>query len=69
MSKVFVESSNIDYVEYHKEDSSLEVGFKNGRVYAYLDVAKPVYDDFILSESKGKFFNTYIKESYEWLQI
>ena len=46
------------YLADHRE---LEVTFRSGRVYAYLDVPLHVAKAMRASVSKGEFFNTHVK--------
>ena len=59
-----VESSHIDAIGYDDLKEELVVKFKNGQEYTYSDVKPFVYNDFLNSESKGKFFAQNIKGVY-----
>ena len=61
-----VDSSFIISVLYRKGLQTLSVRLKGGDVYVFKDVLRDVYKDFIKSESKGKFFNSVIKNKYAW---
>lgn len=65
MERIAVEnSSNIVSAGYDETDHILEIEFKDGGVYKYLDVPLEVFDSFMNSESKGKFFHQNIKNAY-----
>lgn len=64
------ESSVIREIEYHPERSLLEIRIEpdnsdQSRVYLYQDVPKAIYKEFINANSKGKYFNSEIKNKFE----
>jgi hypothetical protein len=56
-----VESSNIASVGFCPDRKCIEICFKNGSVYEYVDCDQKLFDDLIASESKGKFVNSNLK--------
>ena len=64
-----IESSNLLQTEYDTESKKLITTFKNGLIYEYEDVPHPIYAQFRLSESQGKFFNTKIAKSYKYKKL
>jgi len=61
-----VESSFITHVSYYEPLGMFEVKMNNGRSYSFRDVPKSIYDDFMQSESKGKYFNSIIRSQYKF---
>ena len=64
MSKIVmnaVESSNISRVGYNPSAFTLTVEFKNGNLYRYSQVNAMSYVRLMCAESRGKYFNTFIK--------
>ena len=57
-------SSNIDGYLYLSQKSVLLIAFKSGGTYAYEGVPNVVEMDFVKASSKGKFFQTDIKDKY-----
>jgi hypothetical protein len=51
-----VESSFITAIGYNAETQVLEVEFKAGRIYQYLDVPPETYAELMASESIGRGF-------------
>ena len=47
----------------------LEIEFNSGRVYQYFDVDESVYQNFLASESKGKYFNANIRGKFPYREI
>jgi hypothetical protein len=68
MERAGVISSTIISVGYDKAAETLEVEFKSG-VYQYYNVPEPVYEQFVLADSKGKFHAAYIKNSYPFSKM
>jgi len=65
-----VESNLIRSVGYDLASSILEVEFVQGnRVYQYYDVPLSVYAELIDAESKGNYFNEYIRDMYSYSQV
>ncbi len=65
-----VESSLIRSVGYDLDSSILEVEFVgDNRVYAYYDVPLSVYNELLEAESKGIYFNEYIRDMYASSQV
>lgn len=64
-----VNSSNIESVGYNEESQSLMVKFRSGSSYAYDGIPQSVYDAFMASDSKGRFFSAYIRGKYPTTQL
>lgn len=63
-----IESSNISRIGHSGE--TLAVVFKGGVLpYLYSGVDLPMFQALSDSESKGKFFNKYIKPNYECISL
>jgi hypothetical protein len=60
------DSSNIEAFEY--ADQNLTIKFRSGGTYTYQSVDSDTYEKFVLSESKGKFFHSDIKNKFEYTQ-
>ena len=59
-----VASSAVRRVDYDDEARRLLVTFTTGRTYAYDAVPRRVYDMMLRAPSKGRFFNSEIKDCY-----
>ena len=67
-----VESSNIYAVGYDDSRVALGVIFHSTVdkcAYWYLDAPRKMLDNMLKAESKGKFFNSYIKHVYEFIKV
>jgi hypothetical protein len=66
---VLIESSNLKSAEYHTDDKTLTVEFKNGVKYEYEAVPWNLFTKFRMTESQGSFFNKNIARSFEYTKI
>jgi hypothetical protein len=57
-------SSAISFADYRPEVEELDLTFTSGYTYTFFDVPQSVYSEFIDSSSKGKFYNTRIRDFY-----
>lgn len=64
-----VQSSQISYIGYEREDKELFVTFNDGNTYKYLDVPLLIWEEFKNSQSIGKYFISNIKKSYKYENI
>lgn len=64
MEREMVASSTILSAGYEVAAETLEIEFKSGGIYQYYNVPEAVYQNFMASDSKGKFHNVYIKNSF-----
>lgn len=66
---ILVDSESIAAIDYDAEEQQLYVRFRaSGRTYVYYDVEEPVFQDLMLSESKGAFFNSRIRPHYRFAE-
>jgi hypothetical protein len=63
-----LDSSFITDVAYNENLEMFELKMKSGHEYSYSGIPKGVYDDFMASDSKGKFFNSVIKPVYRLIR-
>lgn len=63
---VKVSSSNIEEVGYVPSTNTLQVKFKNGSLYNYYQVPVEVFEEFIKSESVGKYFQTNVRLVFQF---
>lgn len=67
MNRIPVISSNVKSIGF--EDGVLEVEFHHGNVYQYMGVPEHVYNDFMNSDSKGRFVHKHLKDRYTTIRI
>jgi hypothetical protein len=62
-------STVIRSFEYQPSTSALDVTFVSGRRYRYVDVPEEVARAFSEAFSKGRFFNTRIRDAYAFVEL
>ncbi len=61
-----VTSSAIIRVEYNALARELVVTFITGKAYTCFGVPRAMYGRFVTANSKGQFFNEYIRDHYDF---
>jgi hypothetical protein len=69
MNRIPVISSNIGSIGYDSETQTLEIEFLKGSLYQYFDVPQVIYEEFLNSDSKGKYLVTLIKGNYRYARV
>lgn len=63
-------STAISRIEYEPGTATLDVRFQDSsKLYRYYDVPARVYEAFRKAVSKGRFFNTHIRDRYDFAHI
>ena len=69
MDRSPVTSSSIASVGYDPARQILEVEFRNGSAYQYMDVTPDEHDALMAATSKGAHFNLRIRDRYPYRQL
>ena len=69
MHRMTVSSSNILEVGYEEDSQTLEVLFRNDRVYQYFSVPRQVAEELMSAESLGQYLNQHIKGVYRYARV
>ncbi len=64
-----MDSSAISSIGYDSDSSILEVEFASGVIWRYYGVSEDVYQSFLYSGSKGRFFHTHIRNKYSGEEV
>jgi hypothetical protein len=64
MFRQTISSTELRSIGYEEEHRLLEVEFQNGRVYNYQQVPHTVYSALISASSKGRYFNSQIRDLF-----
>jgi hypothetical protein len=64
IKRVPVESSAIATVGYSKKLRALEIEFRNGSIYRYLEVPSDVYEALLNARSKARFYDENVRHKY-----
>jgi lysyl-tRNA synthetase class 2 len=60
------ESSAVTLARYRPDEATLEIRYKSGDLYSYLDVPEVVYRALRAAPSAGQFVNFEIKPNYRF---
>ena len=69
MERIPLGSSVFAAVRYDPATETLEVEFRNGRVYEYNGVAPHTVEQLMNAESKGQFFNADIRDAHSCVMV
>lgn len=69
IKRVPVESQALAAVGYSKRLRALEIEFRNGAIYRYLEVLPVVYQALLDAPSKARFYDANIRHKYRSLHV
>jgi hypothetical protein len=69
MQRIPLESSSLASVLYLPTPRELEVEFRSGEIYRYLDVPPQSYRNLLAAPSKGGYYNSSIRNCFPFKQI
>lgn len=69
MTSIRLRSSSLLAVAYQPEQEWLRVEFVRGEAYGYSGVPEVVYHDLLLAESKGRYFNQWIRDRFPYEKV
>jgi hypothetical protein len=69
MVRKAADSTTMRSVGYQAQRRILEIEFDSGAVYQYLGVPARIYEELLTSESKGRYFNSEIRDVYPYVQV
>jgi hypothetical protein len=69
IKRVPVESRALAAVGYSKRLRALEIEFRNGAIYRYLEVSPAVLEALMNAPSKARFYDKNIRGQYRWLYV
>jgi len=69
MQRIPVDSTDIVAIGYDPKSRILEIEFKEGRIYQYLDVAPDIYARFMRTDSYGQYFYAFVNGHYRYKRI
>jgi len=65
MNREYVYSKIMYYFEYDENKQILTIGFNGGKVTLFYGISAVVYNNFLNSESFGRYYLEHIKSKYE----
>ncbi|HEU4914055.1 MAG TPA: non-canonical purine NTP pyrophosphatase [Candidatus Saccharimonadales bacterium] len=69
MKRTPVESSDVVSIGYDPVERILEIEFREGRIYRYMEVPQDIYDHFVKADSYGGYFNSYINGYFRYRKV
>jgi hypothetical protein len=69
IKRVPVDSTALATVGYSRRLRALEIEFRNGAIYRYLEVDPDLYEALINARSKTRFYDDYIRHKYRSLHV
>jgi len=64
-----VQSTALASVGYSTRLHVLEIEFRNGAIYRYLNVGPAIYHDLMIAPSKARFYDENIRRKYRSLHV
>jgi len=64
-----VVSDNLASVGYDEVQGTLEIEFRNTRIYEYFRVPEQVYRDLMVASSKGTYFAEHVRDVYRFRRV
>jgi hypothetical protein len=64
-----VDSTAMDSVGYSHRLRALEIEFRNGAIYRYIEVERSIYRELMASASKTRFYHEKIRGKYRSLHV
>lgn len=64
-----VNSSVLSNFAYNAKSKSLTINFNSGKSYVYENVPPHVLEGMLNAESTGKFYNSFIKGKYRFIEL
>jgi hypothetical protein len=64
-----VESSALAAVGYSKRLRALEIEFRDGLIYRYLEVPRLTYRELVTAKSKARYYNHKVRGKYHCLRV
>ncbi len=69
LDRINVESTVLAWVRYLPDLRQLQIGLCTGEAYEYFDVPTHTYRGLLASESKGRYFNSHIRNDFHFQRI
>ncbi len=64
-----IESSMLRAMRYDPAARLLEVVFRNGRAYQYVNVPPEIYEHLVGAQSKGRYFLQHVRRLYPYWRL
>lgn len=67
--KFWQDSPNVEYTLFYEAKGIMEIKFKNGAIYQYLDFTKECWDRLIVAVSIGSFLHREVKGNFRYCRV
>lgn len=69
IKRVPVESTALAAIGYSRRLRALEIEFRKGAIYRYLDVDPSVYRDLMSADSKARYYDEHIRRKFRSVRV
>src|SRR5688572_17617925 len=69
MRRLPVDSTDLVSIGYDPKTRTLEIEFKEDRIYQYQDVEPDIYERFTRTDSYGEYFYAHINKHYRYKRV
>lgn len=69
MNRIPLDSTNLKEVGYDPETKTLEIQFRNDRIYQYYDVPQVIFNGLMAIPDKGFYLRKVIGNAYDYKEI
>jgi len=69
MDKILVNSSNLISAGYDTATQVLEIEFKTGSTYQYMNVPQRIYQGLMTAGSKGQYLHDHILNQFDFTEV
>ena len=69
MVRVDLKSTPLNAATYQDQGAFLDLEFRSGAIYRYVGVPAQTYQELLLADSKGRYFNQQIRNRFTYTKI
>jgi KTSC domain len=67
MKTIAVDSAALQAIAWRH--GQMEITFESGHLYRYFGVPRPIFDELLRAESKGRYFHDRIRDRYRFRRL
>ena len=69
MHRIELNSTGLQTAAYQDQPALLELEFRSGAIFRYFGVPVHTYQELLLAESKGAYFNHHIRNRFPYAKV
>jgi len=69
MLRVDLKSTSLNAATYQDQSAFLDLEFRSGAIYRYVGVPAQTYQELLLTQSKGRYFNQHIRNRFTYAKL